>query len=393
MENVKTTLAGEAVASPKNPEGRGPRVLTPDQRRRMGVLADGRRKMLLDCHPWQRDAVIDPAKRISMLVGRGGAKTTTKRVRALIKVLLLLPNQYVGYAATSADQARELNWDPIKRVCEAYGISSNGSNPDVTFLDTKMVMRCHRTGSRLSPARRRGQARRREVPRVPAGGVPGRRVRLVPPELLEYLVDECVGPRLGEALACPPGLLEQLANERRDRGPRVRARTRRRDRPGQRHHRSAPAASSTTSRGRARDKHRPYARRDEPEYADWIGYSSHAWNLKDVVALPDAKREVPGAGRAARGAALEFKRKGWDEDTRRASASTTASWSEDNTTNVFRYRIDVEGKPWNQWDPFGGRPLEGLEGLKLAIAALPKNIGAWHFGSAWTAAARAIRSR
>jgi hypothetical protein len=46
---------------------------------------------------------------------------------------------------------------------------------------------------------------------------------------------------------------------------------------------------------------------------------------------------------------------------------------------VFRYRIDVEGKPWNQWDPFG-RPVEGLEGLKLAIAALPKNIGAWHFG-------------
>jgi hypothetical protein len=82
--------------------------------------------MLLDCHPWQRDAAVDPANRISLLVGRGGAKTTTMRVRALLKVLLL-PNQYVGYAATSADQARELNWDPIKRVCEAYGIRSNGS--------------------------------------------------------------------------------------------------------------------------------------------------------------------------------------------------------------------------------------------------------------------------
>jgi hypothetical protein len=82
------------------------RVVTPDQRWAFEI---GRR-MLLDCHPWQRDAVIDPANRISLLVGRGGAKTTTKRVRAIIKVLLL-PNQYVGYAATSADQARELNWD------------------------------------------------------------------------------------------------------------------------------------------------------------------------------------------------------------------------------------------------------------------------------------------
>jgi hypothetical protein len=118
------------------------------------------------------------------------------------------------------------------------------------------------------------------------------------------------------------------------------------------------------------DKHRPYSERAKTP--DWDGYSSHAWNLKDVVTLPDAERRYPALV-ALRAAQLrEFARKGWDEDHPIRKREYDGIWSEDNTTHVFRFREDV-----NTWDPFAGRPLEGMEALKIAIAALPKDV--WHF--------------
>jgi len=337
------------------------RIVTPDQCWAFGVV----RRILLDCHPWQRDAVIDPAKRISMLVGRGGAKTTTERARAMIK-LLLLPNQYIGYAATSADQARELNWDPIKRVCDAYGISTSGIDPDVSFLDTKMVMRCHRTNSTY---RLRGVEDKRDAEKF--RGFPQAEFQVdecgsFPPDLLEYLVDECVAPRLGEALSLPVGLLEQLANEdidlddivfdpERGGGVVILGSTPPKRTGGMFYDVTRPGSAS----------HRPYSKRNDPEYAGWLGYSSHDWNLREVVELPDAKRKYPALVALREAQLQEFIRKGWDEDHPTRKREYDGIWSEDNTTNVFRYSAER-----NQWDPFGGRKLEGLESLKIAIAAL-----------------------
>jgi len=341
------------------------RVVSPDEE----WAANIRAKIRSDAHPWQLEAIDDPARRISLRVGRGGAKTTTMRARALIKITTL-KNQRLGYAATSADQARDLNWDKIKSSCEAYDIRSTpgaawstgsgkktkGADPDVSFLDTKMVMTCHRTGSVY---RLRGVEDKRDAEKF--RGFPQAEFDIdeagsFPPELLEYLIDQCVAPRLGEAMALdggrggclllgstPPSQLRGIFYE-------------------------------VTRHGSAR--HRPYSQRDSEEYAKWKGFSSHAWTLKDVYDLPNAIDLYPALVANWEQALIEKEEKGWSDDNPIWMREYLGEWSADNTTMVFTYRpfadVDGESVPWNQWNPHGEQFIEGIEGLKKAIAALPK---------------------
>lgn len=298
------------------------------------------------------------------------------RARQLIKIISLR-DQRLGYAATSADQARDLNWDKIKSSCEAYeirstagaawstgsGAKSKGAAPDVSFLDTKMIMTCHRTGSVL---RLRGVEDKRDAEKFrgfPQAEFDVDECGSFPPELLEYLIDQCVAPRLGEALALdggrggclvlgstPPAALRGMFYEvTREGGPR----------------------------------HRPYAQRDAPEYAAWKGFSSHAWTLKDVYDLPDARERYPALVANWEEALIEKAEKGWSDDHPVWRREYLGEWSADNTSMIFKYRPHVDGQPWNQWDPFGETSLEGPAALKTAIAALPKEHGGrplvWHF--------------
>jgi hypothetical protein len=266
-------------------------VLSPDEEWAAGIRA----RILGTAIRGKRDAVDDPARRISLLVGRGGAKTTTKRARAIIK-LVSLRNQFIGYAATSADQARDLNWNKLKSACEAYEIRSEVTStvskvPDVSFLDTKMILTCNRTGSVY---RLRGVEDKRDAEKFRGFAQAEFQVDecgSFPPELLEYLVDQCVAPRLGEALALdggrggcivlgstPPPTLRGIFYEV--------------TREGSKRHR----------RWTDRDKQKPDG---SPEFPNWKGYSSHSWTLKDVVDLPDGAERYPalvanwetGAGR------------------------------------------------------------------------------------------------
>ena len=75
--------------------------------------ADGIYERMLDaCHDFQRDAVTDPALRISYLVGRGGGKTTAARVRAVRK-MTSIQRARIAYVATSRPEAERLNWEPL----------------------------------------------------------------------------------------------------------------------------------------------------------------------------------------------------------------------------------------------------------------------------------------
>ncbi len=292
--------------------------------------------------------------------------TTTMRARALIKIVTLR-EQRLGYAATSADQARDLNWDKIKSSCEAYDIRStpgaawsSGSGkrskpepPDVTFLDTKMIMTCHRTGSVL---RLRGVEDKRDAEKFrgfPQAEFDVDEAGSFPPELLEYLIDQCVAPRLGEALALdggrggclvlgstPPTQLRGMFYE-------------------------------VTRHGSAR--HRPYVQRELPEFAAWKGFSSHAWTLKDVYDLPEARDRYPALVANWEEALIEKAEKGWSDDNPIWMREYLGEWSADNTAMVFRYRPHVDGAEWNQWNPHGEQFIEGIEGLRKAIAALPKD--------------------
>ncbi len=341
------------------------RVQSPDEEWAAGIRA----KILADCHPWQADAVSDPGRRISLRVGRGGAKTTTMRARELIRIVSLR-NQRLGYAATSADQARDLNWDKIKSSCEAYEIRATpgaawstgaskrtkSAQPDVSVLDTKMIMTCHRTGSVL---RLRGVEDKRDAEKFrgfPMAEFDIDEAGSFPPELLEYLVDQCVAPRLGEAMALdgsrggclllgstPPSQLRGIFYE-------------------------------VTRDGSAR--HRPYSKRDAPEFAGWRGFSSHSWTLKDVYDLPDSLERYPALVANWEQALVEKEEKGWGDDNPIWMREYLGEWSADNTAMVFRYRAQVtndnsELVDWNQWSPHGATLVEGVEGLRMALKALP----------------------
>lgn len=361
-----------SAAKPWSKSRAARRELSPDQQ----WAAEITRRILHDCHPWQRDAVIDPSRRVSFCVGRGGAKTTTKRARALIK-LIWLRKQRVGYAATSAEHARELNWDKLKDVCENYGIKTTGSDPDVSFLDTKMIMTCRRTGSVY---RLRGVEDKRDAEKF--RGFPQAEFQIdeagsFSPQLLEYVLTTCVAPRLGEALALPPGLLEYLAGD----GDIEDAPELGEDRGGCLVVGSTPPAVlagefyEITRDGSKR--HRPYAQRDRPEYEGWRGYSSHFWTLLDVVSLPNAS-DYPALQALWQEALVEKAEKGWSDDNPTWLREYEGKWSADNTETVFKYRPHVDGKPWNEWNPHGEKPLDGVAGLKAALAELPKEVGVFH---------------
>jgi hypothetical protein len=347
-------------------------VLSPDELWAARIT----KRILLDCHPWQRSAVEDPARRISLCVGRGGAKTTTKRARALIK-LIWLRGQRIGYAATSKEHARELNWDKLKDACENYDIRFQGSDPDVSFHDTRMVLTCHRTGSTY---RLRGVEDKKDAEKF--RGFPQAEFQVdecgsFPPELLGYLIDQCVAPRLGEGHALAPGLLDFLLHEW-DEKEGIPERFLGEHRGGCLVLGSTPPATlrgefyEVTREGSKR--HRPYSKRTESEFEGWLGYSSHAWTLAEVVELPKARQLYPALVENWNEALREKAEKQWSDDHPIWKREYLGIWAADNTDTMFKYRPHVDGKAWNQWDPIG-RPVADTDGLKQVAAKLRSEFG------------------
>lgn len=332
------------------------RIITPDDEWARVI----RMRILADAHPWQRDGIVDPHELVSFRVGRGGAKTTTKRARAIIK-LTTLRNQRIGYAATSKEQARDLNWEPLKRACEAYEIRTSVTNvisktPDITFTDAQMIATCHRTGSIY---KLRGVEDKRDAEKF--RGFPQAEFQIdeagsFPPELLRYLIEDCVQPRIGEAFSIR--YLDEIGDqvEITNGGCIVMG--------------STPPArlvglfyEATKPSG---DMHRPYAEREERN-AEW---SSHSWTLEDVVKLDDAEAKYPALWHLWLKALERKERKGWADDHPVWCREYLGRWAADFTTTVFKFSPER-----NLWKPCGDRPLEGMPLLEAALAALPSDVG------------------
>jgi hypothetical protein len=301
------------------------RVLSPDE----AWAAKIRERILADCHPWQRDAVLDPARRYSILTGRGATKTTTFRARGALKATGIRRAEIL-YLALTEDHARELNWDPLQDMNEHYGL-------ELRFNKSELTATCARTGSRYVMGgmendqyieQYRGKSRDELQVDESASQDPAR---------LEKLLDRIVGPRLGDRKGCiglggTPGHI--LSGEFYD----------------------------ATRPGSA--KHAPYADRHKPGYmpAYW---SSHAWSLKDVCELPNAAELYPALVALWAEALLEKAAKGWSDDNPIWVREYIGLWAADHTGRVFQYRPTA-----NQWDPFDGQRIEGVPGLRLAIAKL-----------------------
>lgn len=335
-------MAGSS-RKPKKPWSRvkdARRVMSPDQQ----WAADIEAKILADAHPLQRDAIRDVARRITYLVGRGGGKTTALRGRALIKATRIRRAKVLYFAKTRM-HAKDLMWFPLKDLCERLGLQQG---VDVQFNETELRCTILRTGAmiQLSGAddlkeieKWRGQSFDEVQIDEGASHVP---------ELLATLVFRIVGPRLGDRDGCivlcgtPGHILRGLFYDA--------------TRPG-----------STM--------HRAWADRALPEFKGWKGWSSHAWTLKDVIALPNAAKLFPALVKLWAEALVEKESNKWSDENPIWRREYEGRWAADDTENVFKYRPhDKDGKPFNQWDPERIGPMK--------FAKLPEDRKDWEYAYA-----------
>jgi len=302
-----------------------------------------RKKLLAGCHPFQLAAVTDPARRYSWLVGRGGSKTTSFRVRGVIKLTSKARAKVLYFAATRK-RAKDLMWGPLKSLLQRLGFVAG---VDVVYNETELQCTIVRTGSIYQLAGLEDFAGPEQWPGDPWAGVQFDECGALKPDLLEYTIYEVIGPRVHViGLGGTPG---------RDRRKVFYDATR----PGS-------------------DKHVPFKDRDK--YPDAQGYSSHHWTLEDVVKLPKAKQLYPELVRLWAEALIEKAANGWGDDHPIWLREYRAVWAADNTLRVFgEFKPELaDGTPWNIWDPFGDKVIEGVMGLRLACAKLREMFPTWN---------------
>ncbi len=280
------------------------------------------------CHPRQRAFVLDPGKRVAALVARGGGKTTGGRGRYMRR-MLSTPKARCVYIATTRQQAEDLMWAPLKDLCDRLEIAA-------TFNETKLRCTFKRNGATL---RLVGADDKREIEKL--RGQPFHEVGVdecasYPPQLLEHLIFRIIAPRLGDL----DGMIWLIGT------------------PG--HLLSGPFYDATRN---GSEISRPWTDRDLPEFENWLGWSTHSWNLEDGAL------HVPAMERLWREALLEKQRNKWSDLNPVWRREYLGQWAADDTENVFKYRPHTEeGAPWNQWDP---------ERTPQGFAKLPP--GDWHF--------------
>ena len=330
------TRRSAAPAKPWSRANAKRRNLSPDERWAESLSV----RLLAACHPWQLEAVLDPARRISLLVGRGGGKTTTHRVRAVRK-LARIQRGKVLYLATTRTQAIDLNWEPLKQLVDQLG-----EKDSFHFSESRLLCTCKRTGATYKMAGMDDLGEIEKYRGQPFDEVQPDEGASHDQKLLDQLVYRIVGPRLGERNGCI-----------------VLAGT-----PG---HELNGLFYDVTRRGGT--MHRPWRDRELPEHARTTKWSSHAWSLQDVADLPDAAKRHPAQVALWREALIEKEANGWTDDNPIWRREYLGEWAADDTENVFRYRAHNEaGEPLNQWDPERFGPLK--------FARLPEGVTDWLFG-------------
>jgi hypothetical protein len=298
-------------------------------------------------HPFQQDAFDDPSQLITMLVGRGGGKTTTAIARGL-KACATRSRAKVIFIATTKNQAEELAWGPLKEAVARLGLTTDGANPDVIFNETKLRMTFTRTRSTY---RLVGADDKKEIDKL--RGQPFDEVQIDEgasylPELLEWLLERIIMPRLGERdgvilLFGTPGHILR----------------------GQFYDNTRPGSPD----------HRPYSERAKKEHKGWDSWSSHTWTALAVTKLKHARKLYPAVCKNWEWNLRHKKRKGWSDDNPIWMREYLGLWAADDTSLIFRYKPRLEsGELWNQWDPFEGVQIDraSVAGFKHALSMLPK---------------------
>jgi hypothetical protein len=289
-------------------------------------------RLLRDCHPRQRDFVLDDSLLVSGRVGRGGGKTTGQRARFLRR-MTRTHKARCAYATLSRPLAKKLMWAPLKAVIAALGI-------EATFNETELLCTIKRTGSTLFLC---GADNTKEIDKLrgqPFDELCIDEIGSMKPQFVEYMIDEVIGPRIGER----NGALVIIST------------------PG--HRREGPFYEATRP---GSPEHRPYEDRHKPEYAGWERWSSHWWSLAD----PEAQR-IPALANLWRAALKKFEQKGWGPDHPIRRREYDGIWAADDTDTIFKYRPHLDdGAEWNEWDPKRERKADLVEFGALDLAVLP----------------------
>lgn len=286
------------------------------------VLAD---RVIADCHPEQRGFALDPGRRIVGLVGRGGGKTSGGRARLTRRLLTTIGARCV-YIATTREHAERLMWRPLKALFHELGFEAG---KDVIYNETKLLLTLPRTNAQLQLA---GADKAKDIERL--RGLSYHEVGIDEAashtdKILRELIEQVVGPRLGEFQGCiwligTPG--KQLR--------------------GLFYDVSRPGASEALSRAWARRAERP-----EWSSSQWMAWSFHEWSLESAI---EATRDRPIRALINQLAEhkIEKAAQGWTDDNPIWRREYLGRWAADDTVNVFRYRIHNEhGELWNQWEP------------------------------------------
>lgn len=296
-----------------------------------------------DCHPEQRDFALDPGRRVVGCVGRGGGKTTGGRAR-LVKRLLTTPGARCVYIATTREHAERLMWRPLKALFASLGFETGR---DVIYNETKLLLTLPRTGAQLQLA---GADKAKDIDRL--RGLSYHEVGIDeaashPDKILRELIEQVVGPRLGEFQGCiwligtPGRMLKGLFYDI-----------------------TRPGASEVISR--------PWPRRDEkPEWepSRWLAWSFHEWSLESAIEATK-HRPIDALVNQLAEHHIEKLAQGWTDDHPIWRREYLGKWAADDTVNVFRYRIhDERGELWNRWSPERVGPMR--------LAKLPEEFTDW----------------
>ena len=288
------------------------------------------RIILASCHPKQRAFVTDPHRRVSALVGRRGGKTTGQRARFLLR-MIRNPGSKCLYIAETRPHAENLMWEPLKSTCDRLGLKIGR---DVDFNETKLRMTLLRNGSqlRLVGANDNSEVNKLRGDKFNEVGLD--EAASFPPRRLDNLVHRVIGPTLGDFR----GVLSMFGT------------------PG--HILSGQFYDSTRQ---GSPHHYPFGTAPE----DWLGWSSHAWTLKD-----GADAGVPAMINAWAEALVEKEANKWSDDNPIWMREWLGRWATDSGSTVFRYKPYLDdGMPWNAWDPERVGPLK--------FAKLPSGFKDW----------------
>lgn len=292
------------------------------------------RRLIEDCHPEQRDFVLDDARYLAALVGRGGGKTSGGRAR-FVRRMLTTPKANCIYIAKTRDHAERLMWLPLKEVFKSLGFVTG---VDVVYNETKLRCTLTRTGATLQlwGADKPGYVEALRGDSYHEVGIDEAAIH--PDKMLVNLIRAILGPRLLGALwliGTPGDRLKGLFYDVSRRGSKLSRLWRERD-----------------------------------QFPGWKGWSLHKWSLKSAI---DGTRErpIPVLVQLYQVQQDEIATQGLSDDNPIKRREYDGEWAADDTVNVYQYRIHhpKTGELWNQWDP----PRDG----PLQIAKLPDGFDDW----------------